>query len=214
MKRCIKCKKEKELGEFYFRSDTQKYRGQCRECESEIAKEYHELNREKRILDAKKWYNKNKQRVSKRDKEYNKSKKRKEYIKEYQLKNKERLKLYRKNWGIKVGRITGRGQSKEEQIIEQFLKKKGFRLEKEKTFETCINKDGNLLYFDFFIPYKNTIIEYDGIYHFEPIFGKRELKKRQEFDKIKNEFCKSEEINLIRINYQQDLQQELINLKF
>ena len=32
MKRCSKCKNEKELSEFNIRRDTQKYRNQCRDC--------------------------------------------------------------------------------------------------------------------------------------------------------------------------------------
>ena len=31
-KRCSKCDNEKELSEFIFRKDTQKYRNQCRHC--------------------------------------------------------------------------------------------------------------------------------------------------------------------------------------
>ena len=39
LKRCSKCKNEKELSEFNVRTDTQKYRKQCRGCIKLIKKE-------------------------------------------------------------------------------------------------------------------------------------------------------------------------------
>ena len=40
LKRCLKCDNGKELYEFNFRRDTQKYRNQCRDCIKLINKEY------------------------------------------------------------------------------------------------------------------------------------------------------------------------------
>lgn len=58
--------------------------------------------------------------------------------------------------------------------------------------------------FDFFIPDKDMMIEYDGIQHFKPVdfFGGNEaLEKRRIRDKQKDDWCKKEGINLIRIKY-------------
>lgn len=67
------------------------------------------------------------------------------------------------------------------------------------------------LSFDFYLPEKNVLIEYDGIQHFEKTsFGcKSNEKIEQNFqhqqmnDKRKNEFCKEKNIPLLRINYKQ-----------
>jgi very-short-patch-repair endonuclease len=58
--------------------------------------------------------------------------------------------------------------------------------------------------FDFFIPEFNTCIEYDGRQHFEPIEyfgGFYSLEKQRIKDKIKDNFCKNNNIKLIRIPY-------------
>ena len=47
MKRCSKCDNEKELPEFNFRKDTQKYRNQCRDCNKLINKENRTINKDK-----------------------------------------------------------------------------------------------------------------------------------------------------------------------
>jgi very-short-patch-repair endonuclease len=78
---------------------------------------------------------------------------------------------------------------------------------REKTFENCTNtKVGRYcqpLRFDFYIPDKNTIIEYDGEQHFRPSekFGGTKFEVTKENDRIKNEFCEKNGINLIRIHY-------------
>ena len=40
MKRCSKCDNEKDLSEFNFRKDTQKYRNHGRDCNNLINKDY------------------------------------------------------------------------------------------------------------------------------------------------------------------------------
>jgi len=58
--------------------------------------------------------------------------------------------------------------------------------------------------FDFYLPELNTCIEYDGIQHFEAIsyFGElNALYETQSRDQIKNEYCKMNNIKLIRIKY-------------
>lgn len=62
----------------------------------------------------------------------------------------------------------------------------------------------NSLHFDFWLPQYRVAIEYDGKQHYKSIefFDKNEpLEVRQERDKIKNQYCKDNGINLIRIPY-------------
>lgn len=71
----------------------------------------------------------------------------------------------------------------------------------QKTFETC--KDKQKLKFDFYIDNK-YLVEYDGDIHFITTGGwntEESLNKRQEHDKIKNNWCLINHIPLIRINY-------------
>lgn len=73
----------------------------------------------------------------------------------------------------------------------------------EKSFSTCISPKGNLLFFDFYLPEYNLLIEYDGKQHYEIAFnqGEDKLILQKKYDKIKNDWCKNNNINLIRIPY-------------
>jgi hypothetical protein len=89
-----------------------------------------------------------------------------------------------------------------ENKIESFLKKNNFLFEREKTFDDCKNKEK--LPFDFYLSDINTIIEFDGEQHFKPMGyfgGLKKLLYTQQNDKIKNEYCKNNNIRLIRIPY-------------
>lgn len=72
-------------------------------------------------------------------------------------------------------------------------------------FEDCINPETNTkLRFDFYLPDYNTCIEYDGEQHFFPIDyfgGENGLKENQYRDNIKNNYCRKNNINLVRIPY-------------
>ena len=65
--------------------------------------------------------------------------------------------------------------------------------------------------FDFYLPHQNLIIEYDGEQHFKPVqFGGmtkqqaiKEFKIRKKFDKLKDEWAKKKNINLLRIGYKE-----------
>ena len=60
-------------------------------------------------------------------------------------------------------------------------------------------------YFDFYLTDYNVLIEYDGIQHFEARESSwnttENLLKTQKRDQIKNEWCKNNNIPLIRIPY-------------
>lgn len=89
-------------------------------------------------------------------------------------------------------------ESKGECRIREFLIDNEIDFEQEKTFDDC--RDINRLPFDFYLPKYNLIIEFDGQHHFHEIgFGNHESTKRH--DKIKNQYCKDNNIGLLRIPY-------------
>ena len=87
------------------------------------------------------------------------------------------------------------------ELIRSFLISQNIKYELEKTFEDC--KRINLLLFDFYLPDLNICIEFDGEHHTRAMKhrgGIENLKLVQERDRIKNEYCKNNNIHLIRIN--------------
>lgn len=92
-----------------------------------------------------------------------------------------------------------------ELTVKLLLEKYDFNFIQEYTFKDC--KDKYPLPFDFaLIDGKNVycLIEYDGRQHFEPteLFGGQEaFVTRVEHDNIKNNYCRSHNIPLIRIRY-------------
>lgn len=89
-------------------------------------------------------------------------------------------------------------ESKGETCIRKFLEDNNIDYEKEKTFDDC--RDTLPLPFDFYIPKNNLLIEFDGQHHFEDRgFGDFETTKKH--DAIKNQYCKDNDIRLLRIPY-------------
>ncbi|MCC8068813.1 MAG: hypothetical protein LIO71_03555 [Ruminococcus sp.] len=91
-------------------------------------------------------------------------------------------------------------KSKGEEKISYLLQQNNIQYIKEKTFNTC--KDINTLPFDFYIN-NNYLIEYDGKQHFsiEHAWNDFSFEQTQKHDKIKNQWCKENNIPLIRIPY-------------
>lgn len=95
-------------------------------------------------------------------------------------------------------------ESKGEKIISDYLNNLNIEYEKEKKFYNF----SKYIEFDFYLPKYNMCIEYDGIQHFEPVVhfgGKDRYDKQIKFDIMKNNFCKNNNINLIRISYKDDI---------
>lgn len=92
-------------------------------------------------------------------------------------------------------------------LIKQILEDNNITYKQEYCFKDCLSPLGNQLKFDFYLPEKNILIEYDGEQHFYPTSfggtksGEERLKENKEYDKIKDEFCKKKKIKLIRISY-------------
>lgn len=82
--------------------------------------------------------------------------------------------------------------------IRRYLELNKIDFVQEKRFDDC--RDNKPLPFDFYLPHYNSIIEFDGIHHFEEK-GRGNYKTTAEHDNIKDEYCKSHNINLIRIPY-------------
>ena len=97
-------------------------------------------------------------------------------------------------------------KSKGETTIENYLIAKKVSYETPKTFRDCINpKTGWNLYYDFYLPSKNILIEYDGYQHYLPYhrdkFNLDSLTERKYRDKLKNKWERKNKIKLIRIKY-------------
>lgn len=96
--------------------------------------------------------------------------------------------------------------SKGEQIIIKILNDNNFSFVRQKEFYNC--KDKKVLPFDFYLPNQNLCIEYDGLQHFESVEywgGIENLEYIQKHDQIKTNFCKDNNIKLIRIKYNRKL---------
>lgn len=95
-------------------------------------------------------------------------------------------------------------ESKGEKIIDKFLKENNINYTRQHKFSDCRNIFE--LPFDFYIASMRTCIEFDGKQHFQPVvhFGGIEAHERLKInDKIKNDYCEDNYINLIRIRYDQ-----------
>lgn len=95
-------------------------------------------------------------------------------------------------------------KSKGEYYIQNFLEKHNIKYKREYMFDDCRNI--NPLPFDFAIKTDNKLklIEFDGSQHFgeSNYWGnKRTFKDIQRNDKIKNNYCKENNIPLLRIPY-------------
>ncbi|MCK9446608.1 DUF723 domain-containing protein [bacterium] len=102
-------------------------------------------------------------------------------------------------------------ESKGEREISILLHKKEILFIRQKTFHDC--KNTQVLQFDFYLPEYNTCIEFDGIQHFKMVEyfgGEKEYVNRLLRDKIKTEYCKDKNIKLLRIRYDDNIE-EMIN---
>lgn len=99
-----------------------------------------------------------------------------------------------------------------EQQIRQWLVANNVKYEYQKRFPDCKNQ--RMLPFDFYLPDYNYCIEYDGAQHFREVAlwgGQEYLLQRQYNDQIKNDYCKKNNIHLIRIRYDEDIYDVLNN---
>jgi very-short-patch-repair endonuclease len=103
---------------------------------------------------------------------------------------------FRKNDESRLNDLLLKSDEKGEKEIEEFLKK----------FKINFNRNYILegIKFDFYIQSIRTCIEFDGLYHFqsvESLGGIKTLNKTKINDKIKNDYCEDNYIELVRIKY-------------
>lgn len=102
--------------------------------------------------------------------------------------------------------------SKGEDTIETWLIQNNINYSTQKTFKGC--EYNKRLKFDFYLIDYNLCIEYDGEQHFKPIKywgGIEGFKERVIKDTIKNEYCKNNNISLLRISYKDNIKEKLNN---
>ena len=85
-----------------------------------------------------------------------------------------------------------------EKRIREYLESHNIDFVQEKRFPDC--RKNKPLPFDFYLPQYNLIIEFDGQQHFKNV-GFMDYETTKENDKIKNQYCQSHNIDLLRIPY-------------
>ena len=89
--------------------------------------------------------------------------------------------------------------SSPERNIKHILEDLNIDFLQEHRFNDCRNILP--LPFDFWVEDLNLAMEFDGITHDEPIYGEEIFQKQQKCDKIKTQYCKDNNITLLRIDY-------------
>lgn len=117
---------------------------------------------------------------------------------------------------LRTGSVSSCGKCPEKQslgetTIRQILTGARVQYEQEYTFEDLTYQNGAHPRFDFYIPSKNYIIEYDGKQHFEYSSSKsswntkERMEQTQKNDFFKNTYCFEHNIPIIRIPYTKKL---------
>ena len=140
MKKCSKCKVDKELNEFTKN-------GYCKECKSNYSKEYVKIHREKILKQNKERYENNKDIVLEKMKDYYLNNKDiiKENVKEYQENNKEKIterrhKYYENNKEeISIIRKEYHIKNKEEILLQKKEYHKNNRNKRNENYQIKLN---------------------------------------------------------------------------
>lgn len=109
-------------------------------------------------------------------------------------------------WHLTKGIVKSCGclYSKGEVKIRELLLANNIPFEEQKIFSTCKSENNVVLKFDFYINNK-YLLEYDGEQHFliEPkgYYTSEKIQEIKNRDEIKNQWCKDNNIPLIRIPY-------------
>lgn len=107
-----------------------------------------------------------------------------------------------------------------ERGIRQFLEENNISYIMQKRFDDC--RDSKPLPFDFYLPEYNYLIEYDGEQHYFPInfsgqgeqWANKHFEITKRHDQIKDDYCKNNNIPLLRIPYFKNIETELTNFLF
>lgn len=114
--------------------------------------------------------------------------------------------IYKWMDGRDVCKSCSQLQSSYERMFESYLIENKIKYIPEYRFNNC--RDIKPLPFDFYLPEFDCLIEIDGEQHFRPVkFGNdkdapdKRFNLQQKHDKIKEDYCKSNKIALLRIPY-------------
>lgn len=104
--------------------------------------------------------------------------------------------------------IKKKGKSRGERNVIKFLKKLGWNVSSEVSYEDLY--DTNSLRFDVEATKddKSFLVEFDGRQHFEPIDifgGIQAFNVTKKHDKMKDEYCKKKGLKLLRIRYDENV---------
>lgn len=142
-----------------------------------------------------------------------------EYCENTYINSNEKMEIICKKHGVFLQTPTNHKQgngcpvcrsSTGEKEITHLLNDLGVEFEHQKKYKKLGRKR-----FDFFIPSINTILEYNGIQHYEPIEhfgGIKSLKNTQKRDKIKKQYCLDNGINYEIIRYDEDTKLRVLEI--
>lgn len=106
-------------------------------------------------------------------------------------------------------------ESKGERVIRQWLENNNIIFKEQYRFDDCKGIEKPLP-FDFAI-FDSTslicLIEFDGLQHFMPKFGKENYQNTKRNDDIKNNYCNDKNIHLIRIKYNRSTNMKIFGEK-
>lgn len=105
--------------------------------------------------------------------------------------------------------------SKGEKAVRLWLEKNHIKFEQQKRFPDCCDK--RPLPFDFYLPDYNSVIEYNGLQHYEAkdyFGGETALIYTQKHDRIKEEYCIKNNIGFLCVPYNKNIDTELNNFLF
>jgi protein-arginine kinase activator protein McsA len=105
-------------------------------------------------------------------------------------------------------------KSKGEKKVKKILTENDINFQEQFMFNDCRNKLP--LPFDFYLPDHNICIEYNGIQHYRPVeyFGGEEnFEKQKKRDRIKHDYCRDNDINLLVIRYDECIETKVNEIR-
>jgi hypothetical protein len=107
-------------------------------------------------------------------------------------------------------------ESSGERLVRLFLEKHNVKYKQYHRIKKCFSVLRGKCYtlpFDFYLPKTNVLIEYDGEQHYKPVSiwgGEEGFKRQKMLDGIKDDFCRNNNIKLVRIPYTVKNEKKLI----
>lgn len=109
---------------------------------------------------------------------------------------------------------TCKSRSKGELRIKKYLEQNKINYKSQFYYNNLRSPKGRLLKFDFAILDKNNnvklLIEFDGPQHYYVFWDKEEFERIKQYDKLKNDYCKLHNLQLLRISFKEKNEIETI----